>query len=90
MSQFRVMLRGMGKSPVAAKTQRARASGAYRVLGTLPDGVKVLAPRTKATHFTASEIRKTIKKLRREGKITKNIFKDDGVTDLNEISDRKS
>ena len=53
----------MTKADTTLKTTRARPTSAYRPLGTLADGVVVLQPKVKPTHFTNSEIRKTIKKI---------------------------
>ena len=38
----------------------------YRSVGTTYDGVRILAPKTKPTHFTTREIRRTIEKVLRE------------------------
>jgi hypothetical protein len=45
---------------------KSRRSGDYEVIGTTSDGVRILAPKTKATHFTARQIRRTIAELRKE------------------------
>ena len=45
------------------------SSGRYKVLGTLSDGVKILAPKSKPTSFTTKEIKATIQELRRNSKI---------------------
>ncbi|MDH6269617.1 selenophosphate synthase [Rhizobium sp. SG_E_25_P2] len=50
------------QSVVKAKT----GSKSRRVVVTLPDGVEVLRPAVKPTHFTEREIRKTIEKVLRE------------------------
>jgi hypothetical protein len=52
----------MAKAATTKKTKR----GSYKVLGVMPDGVEILAPKTKATHFTPAQIRKTIAKVNRE------------------------
>jgi len=44
----------------------------YRVVGSTSDGVKILAPETKPTHFTSGEIRETIERVRRED-VKKNV-----------------
>lgn len=46
-------------------------TGSYRSVGTTYDGVRILAPKTKPTHFTASEIRTMIAKVRRESEAGK-------------------
>ena len=38
---------------------------AYRTLGTMPDGVVILAPKLAPTHFKVGQIRSTIAKLGR-------------------------
>lgn len=38
---------------------------AYRTLGTMPDGVVILAPKLAPTHFKVGQIRSTIAKLAR-------------------------
>ncbi len=48
------------------KNKRVSSSGSYRTLGTLSDGVVLLAPKVKATHFTSAEIRETIAKVLRD------------------------
>jgi hypothetical protein len=50
----------MAKSRVAP---RSNIKGSYKALGTLPDGVVILAPKTKPTHFTSRQIRATIRKV---------------------------
>jgi hypothetical protein len=52
----------MAKSP---KSQRNAKSG-YATAGRTRDGVTILMPKTKPTHFTTREIRKTITEIRRE------------------------
>lgn len=39
---------------------RQTTVGGYKILGTTSDGVKILKPRTKATHFTDKELREAI------------------------------
>jgi hypothetical protein len=55
------------KSTVKAgrKPARAAVSGGYRVLGTTYDGVKILRPKVKPTHFTLRQIRRAIETVRR-------------------------
>jgi hypothetical protein len=38
----------------------------YQVVATMSDGVKILRSKAKATHFTAREIRATIRKVLRD------------------------
>ena len=45
-----------------AKSPRAKASSAYKTVGSTYDGVKVLAPKTKSKTFTAAEVRRAIEK----------------------------
>jgi hypothetical protein len=42
--------------------------GGYKVLGTMEDGVKILMPHTKPTHFTMAEARSIMRSVRRAGK----------------------
>jgi hypothetical protein len=53
----------------SSKGSKNASSGRYKVLGTLPDGVKILAPKSKPTNFTTKEIKATIQELRRNSKI---------------------
>lgn len=41
-----------------------RQTRGYKIAGTTGDGVRILEPKTKPTHFTSSEIRATIAKLK--------------------------
>lgn len=46
------------------KSDAKRAgTAAYRTLGTMPDGVVILAPKLAPTHFKVGQIRSTIAKL---------------------------
>jgi hypothetical protein len=38
-----------------------RFVGEYRVLGTTRDGVKILKPKARATHFTDREMREAVR-----------------------------
>jgi|tagenome__1003787_1003787.scaffolds.fasta_scaffold16758599_2 hypothetical protein len=53
-----------GKAP---KVLRADP-GSYKIVGSTSDGVKILAPKTKPTHFTRQEIRETISSVVRASK----------------------
>jgi hypothetical protein len=44
----------------AAKTSKAASRKDSKVLGTTFDGVKILKPKYKATHFTTGELRRAI------------------------------
>ena len=46
----------------AGKT--ARSVGGYKVLGTTKDGVRILKPKGRATHFTQHELRRAIATVR--------------------------
>jgi hypothetical protein len=48
-----------------SRIARARVAPVYEVVGTTSDGVKILRGKTKPTHFTSKEIRKTIGDLKR-------------------------
>jgi hypothetical protein len=48
-----------------SRIARAKAAPVYKVVGTTSDGVKILRGKTKPTHFTSKEIRKTIDELKR-------------------------
>ena len=50
----------------ASKTGGAARTGGYKVAGSLPDGVTVLEPKNKPTHFTSRQIRDTITKVLRD------------------------
>jgi hypothetical protein len=50
----------MARSRAAPKSTTKRS---YKAVGTLPDGVVILAPKTKPTHFTSRQIRATIQKV---------------------------
>ena len=41
-----------------------KSAQTYEVVGTTSDGVKVLRPKAKPTHFTTQEIRKAINAVR--------------------------
>ena len=59
----------MTKCPVrkaaAEKPQKGASPGHYKVVGKLPDGVRIFAPKSKPEHFTSKEIKSTIVELRR-------------------------
>ena len=38
-------------------------TGKYEVIGKRPDGVRILAPRTKPEHFTSREIDRSIQRV---------------------------
>ena len=50
----------MAKPKTSSKKRRRAGSGPHKVAGYAHDGVKILAPKTKPTHFTSREIRETI------------------------------
>ena len=52
----------MTKTSVKKAAARS-ATKTYKVVATLKDGVKILAPKSKPTHFTTKEIRETIQKV---------------------------
>jgi hypothetical protein len=52
------------RSPKPAKS--GGVSGAYKAAGKLPDGVTILAPKSKPKHFTAKQIQSTIREVRRD------------------------
>jgi hypothetical protein len=56
------------KQAVRTKTKK---SPGYRYLGTTSDGVKIIRPKMKATHFTPKQIRATILKVLRESAVRK-------------------
>jgi hypothetical protein len=41
-----------------------RRNGTYKVAGTTSDGVRILEPATKPTHFTSKQMRATIANVR--------------------------
>ena len=52
-------------SSTVTKSAKAPASGSYKLAGKLSDGVTILSPKTKPTHFTSKEIKATIEQLRK-------------------------
>jgi hypothetical protein len=62
-------------TPIApVKAVKTASSGSYKVAATLPDGVKILKPKSQPTHFTAEQIRSTIQEVReasRKGRTTR-------------------
>jgi hypothetical protein len=44
----------------ASKTSKAASHKGSKVLGTTFDGVRILKPKGKATHFTTGELRRAI------------------------------
>ena len=52
--------------PTQRRSKRTAPSGAYHVVGTTSDGVKILRAKAKPTHFTAREIRATIREVLRD------------------------
>ena len=54
----------MAKPKSSAKKRPRAGSGSHKVAGYAHDGVKILAPKTKPTHFTSREIRETILEIR--------------------------
>ncbi|WP_208245999.1 hypothetical protein WGT02_31580 (plasmid) [Rhizobium sp. T1470] len=58
---------GMAKQTTQRVSSKSdKTSGAYKSAGTLSDGVVVLTPKSKPTHFTSREIKTTIEKVRRD------------------------
>ncbi len=50
-----------------AKTSvKGKAAGSYRSVGTTYDGVKVIKPKTKPTHFTAAQVKSAVAKAMKE------------------------
>ena len=49
-----------------ATPSRGKAAKSYETVGTTYDGVRVLKPRAKATHFTAAEVKLAIAKAMEE------------------------
>ena len=45
-----------------AKSKKLKVGG-YDVVGTMRDGVRILEPVTRPTHFTRDEIRETVEKV---------------------------
>jgi hypothetical protein len=50
------------------KTKPAVKQSGYKVLGTMEDGVRILMPHTKPTHFTMAEARDIMRGVRRGDK----------------------
>jgi hypothetical protein len=59
------MTKRPARKAAAKRPQRGASSGDYKVVGKLPDGVTILAPKSKPEHFTSKEIKSTIEELRR-------------------------
>lgn len=56
---------GMTKSPSkTARASKSAKSAASKVLGVTRDGVRILKPRGKATHFTQKELRDAVARAR--------------------------
>ena len=51
-------------SKSARDARTGRFIGSYEVLGTTKDGVKILKPKGRATHFTEKELREAIATVR--------------------------
>ncbi len=49
---------------IARDAKTGRIVGGYKVLGTTKDGVKILKPKGRATHFTEKELRDAIATVR--------------------------
>jgi hypothetical protein len=47
-------------SKAVRDSETGRFVGGYKVLGTTKDGVKILKPKGRATHFTEKELREAI------------------------------
>lgn len=57
----------MAKHPTTKSGQAKKASlKGYKAVGTLSDGVTILAPKSKPKHFTSKEIKATIRDVRRK------------------------
>lgn len=62
-----VMTKKSATSTATDKPVRTKSSQGYEVLVTLPDGVRILKPKSKPEHFTSRQIRSTIKKVLKSG-----------------------
>jgi hypothetical protein len=60
---FQSDIQSMAKRP---RKTRDSQSGRYEAAGKTHDGVTILMPKTKPTHFTTREIRTTITEVRRD------------------------
>ena len=49
----------------SASSGSSKRSSTYKSAGTLADGVTVLSPKSRPSHFTAREIKSTIQEIRR-------------------------
>ena len=52
------------RRPSEARQTEQPPLGGYKVLGTTKDGVKILKPKGRATHFTDKELREAIATVR--------------------------
>jgi hypothetical protein len=55
----------MTTSAKRAEKGKAKRPSDYSYVGTTGDGVKIIRPKLKATHFTSKEIRKAILDVKR-------------------------
>ena len=53
------------RSAIATTAKPTKAPAPYKAAGKLSDGVTILSPKTKPTHFTSKEIKATIEQLRK-------------------------
>jgi hypothetical protein len=50
--------------PATSRTQRVDKRSGYVVLGTTSDGVRILKPAVRATHFTPAQLKRAVKQIR--------------------------
>jgi hypothetical protein len=50
-----------------SKSAKGSPSGSYKSAGRTSDGVTILVPKSKPTHFTRGEVRTTIREVLRDG-----------------------
>ena len=57
--------RGAGSRVAGPRPASKKPGRGYEIVGTTSDGVKILRPKMKATHFTSAEIREAINEVKK-------------------------
>jgi hypothetical protein len=55
----------MSKFSATKTSRRSAASGSYKAVGTMPDGVVILAPKSKPDSFTMTQLKRAIETVHR-------------------------
>ena len=64
MKVARKVASGKASKTVGRKASKVAGRKASKVLGTTSDGVRILKPKSRATHFTARELEAAISRVR--------------------------